>query len=99
MLQVPGVTFYSLQLDDSFDRRTGLDFRVTDLSSELTSWKLTAAAMMELDLIISVDTSCADLAGALGRPLWILTPATGLAIDASARRYALVPECSALPAA
>jgi ADP-heptose:LPS heptosyltransferase len=46
-----------------------------DLSSELTSWDLTASAMMELDLIISVDTSCAHLAGALGRPLWILTPA------------------------
>jgi hypothetical protein len=37
--------------------------------------ELTAAAMMEMDLIISVDTSCAHLAGALGRPLWILTPA------------------------
>jgi ADP-heptose:LPS heptosyltransferase len=32
--------------------------------------------MMELDLIISVDTSCAHLAGALGRPLWVLTPAS-----------------------
>jgi hypothetical protein len=76
VLQVPGVTFYSLQLDDSFDRRTGLDVRVTDLSSELTSWNLTAAAMMELDLIISVDTSCAHLAGALGRSLWVLVPAS-----------------------
>jgi hypothetical protein len=66
---------YSLQLDDSFDRRAGLDVQATDLSSELTSWDLTASAMMELDLIISVDTSCAHLAGALGRPLWILTPA------------------------
>jgi tetratricopeptide (TPR) repeat protein len=75
VLQVPGVTFYSLQLDDDFDRRTGLGIEVTDLSSDLTSWDLTAAAMMELDLIISVDTSCAHLAGALGRPLWILTPA------------------------
>jgi ADP-heptose:LPS heptosyltransferase len=32
--------------------------------------------MAELDLIISVDTSCAHLAGALGRPLWVLTPAS-----------------------
>lgn len=31
--------------------------------------------MMELDLIISVDTSCAHLAGALGRPVWILLSA------------------------
>jgi hypothetical protein len=76
VLQVPGVTFYSLQLDDSFDRRAGLGAQVNDLSSELTSWSATAAAMMGLDLIISVDTSCAHLAGALGRPLWVLTPAS-----------------------
>ena len=59
-----------------FDRRSGLDAHVTDLSSELTSWSTTAAAMMEMDLIISVDTSCGHLAGALGRPLWVLTPAS-----------------------
>jgi hypothetical protein len=76
VLQVPGVTFYSLQLDDSFDRRAGLGAQVNDLSAELTSWSATAAAMAELDLIISVDTSCAHLAGALGRPLWVLTPAS-----------------------
>jgi ADP-heptose:LPS heptosyltransferase len=70
------VTFYSLQLDDWFDRRAGIGVQVTDLSSELTSWSATAAAMVELDLVISVDTSCAHLAGALGRPLWILVPAS-----------------------
>jgi len=30
--------------------------------------------MAQLDLIISVDTSCAHLAGALGRPMWICLP-------------------------
>jgi ADP-heptose:LPS heptosyltransferase len=31
--------------------------------------------MTQLDLVISVDTSCAHLASALGRPLWIIIPA------------------------
>jgi ADP-heptose:LPS heptosyltransferase len=34
----------------------------------------TAAIVAELDLVISVDTSIAHLAGALGRPLWVLLP-------------------------
>jgi ADP-heptose:LPS heptosyltransferase len=49
---------------------------VNDLSSELTSWSATAAAVADLDVIISVDTSRAHLADALCRPLWILTPAS-----------------------
>src|SRR3954451_18520590 len=34
----------------------------------------TAALIMQLDLVISVDTSVAHLAGALGKPVWILIP-------------------------
>jgi len=34
----------------------------------------TAGLMMELDLIVTVDTSVAHLAGALGRPVWVLIP-------------------------
>jgi hypothetical protein len=63
------VQFFSLQLDDPAE----LPFAdpVEDLAPELTAWERTAAAMMQLDLIISVDTSVAHLAGALGRPVWI----------------------------
>ncbi len=46
-----------------------------DLGTELVDFRETAAAIENLDLIISVDTSVAHVAGALGKPVWILLPA------------------------
>jgi Flp pilus assembly protein TadD len=43
-----------------------------DLTADLTDFADTAALMQALDLIITVDTSVAHLAGALGRPVWLL---------------------------
>ena len=40
----------------------------------LTDFAETAALVDTLDLVISVDTSVAHLAGALGRPVWMLLP-------------------------
>ena len=48
--------------------------RVLDVSADLQDFSDTAALMMSLDLVITVDTSVAHLAGALGRPVWILLP-------------------------
>jgi ADP-heptose:LPS heptosyltransferase len=45
--------------------------RIADLGPELTDWAQTAAALTRLDLVISVDTAVAHLAGALGVPVWI----------------------------
>jgi tetratricopeptide (TPR) repeat protein len=47
---------------------------IVDLTAELTDFAETAALVSCLDLVISVDTSVAHLAGALGRPTWILLP-------------------------
>ncbi len=47
---------------------------VMPLGEHLTNFAETAAAMESLDLIISVDTAAAHLAGALGRPVWLLLP-------------------------
>jgi tetratricopeptide (TPR) repeat protein len=47
---------------------------VLDLGPELRDFSDTAAIVAQLDLVISVDTSVAHLAGGLGRPLWILLP-------------------------
>lgn len=48
--------------------------RLLNATPDLTDFADTAAAMSQLDLIISVDTSTAHLAGALGRPVWTLLP-------------------------
>jgi ADP-heptose:LPS heptosyltransferase len=49
---------------------------VLDISHELNTFADTAALVAELDLVISVDTAVAHLAGALGKPVWILLPYT-----------------------
>ena len=49
---------------------------IVDLTADLTDFTDTAALICCLDLVITVDTSVAHLAGALGRPTWILLPWT-----------------------
>jgi hypothetical protein len=47
---------------------------LTDISGELTDFGETAALIANLDLVITVDTAIGHLAGALGKPVWILLP-------------------------
>ena len=49
-------------------------FGVSDYSGRLTDWGETAAAVSQLDLVITVDTAVAHLAGALGIPVWVMLP-------------------------
>jgi tetratricopeptide (TPR) repeat protein len=48
--------------------------QLVDLSAQLADFGDTAAAIAALDLVITVDTATAHLAGALGRPVWVLLP-------------------------
>lgn len=74
LLTVPGVRFYSLQKGIAADeaRTSSLPAPIDDIAGGCRDYADTAAAIMALDLVIAVDTSVAHLAGALGRPIWML---------------------------
>jgi hypothetical protein len=66
-----GVRFFSLQLSAAAREASA---SITDLAPELTDFAQTAGAIAKLDLVISVDTAIAHLAGAMGKPVWIMPP-------------------------
>jgi tetratricopeptide (TPR) repeat protein len=79
MLKHPDIEFYSLQKGEPAESELAELVRnnwdgpdVIDVASELNDFSDTAALVENLDLVISVDTSTAHLAGALGKPVWIL---------------------------
>lgn len=69
-----GGTFFLLQKDVPAADRTFLEQNpfAADLGTEFVDFGDTAAAMANLDLIVSVDTSLAHLAGAMSKPVWTL---------------------------
>ena len=69
-------TFVSLQKDLRAGDEVVLTERsnIINLGQSLESFADTAALISHLDLVVSVDTSVAHLAGALGRPVWVLVP-------------------------
>jgi tetratricopeptide (TPR) repeat protein len=71
-------TFVSLQKDPRPDDQATLGERtaIVDFTADLTDFVETSALISCLDLVITVDTSVAHLAAALGRPTWILLPYT-----------------------
>ena len=73
LFSLTGVQFYSFQLNDIFDGCEKYP-EMIDLSTELKTFDDTAAAMKNVDLFISADTSCIHLAGAIGVKSFLLIP-------------------------
>jgi tetratricopeptide (TPR) repeat protein len=71
---IPNVTFVSLQKGEASVQAGGAPAGLTihDFTARLDSFADTAALVQNLDLVISVDTAVAHLAGALGKPVWLL---------------------------
>jgi tetratricopeptide (TPR) repeat protein len=74
---VPGVHFVSLQTGPAGKQAANppADQPIAALGGDIGDFADTAAIIAQLDLMICVDTAVAHLAGALGRPCWILVPA------------------------
>lgn len=76
-LPTDGITLFSLQKETRPGDASVLaehGDRIVDLAPSLENFTDTAAAAMALDLVISIDSAVAHLAGGLARPTWVLLP-------------------------
>ena len=76
LFQIPNTKFYSFQTFDGSERIEELrkHYDIVDIGKTLTNFSDTAGAIENLDLVISNDTSLVHIAGAMGKPCWVLLP-------------------------
>lgn len=76
MLDAPDLSFVSLQREvRDTDAAARTHPNIADWMSEMADFADTAALIAELDLVVTVDTSVAHVAGALAKPVWIMITA------------------------
>jgi Tfp pilus assembly protein PilF/ADP-heptose:LPS heptosyltransferase/SAM-dependent methyltransferase len=77
--KVPGISFISLQKGQGEDqgRQPPPGQPLLHLGDDITDFADTAAIIAQLDLLITVDSAAAHVAGALGKPVWVLLPGVG----------------------
>ncbi len=71
LAEVPGVALLSLQFGEGSEQLATAGLPITDLGSRAGPLENLAAILVNLDLLITVDTAPAHLAGALGLPFWL----------------------------
>ena len=69
---IGGANFVSLRKGDDANQLEEVSCEILDATDECENFLDTAALIEPLDLVISVDTSAAHQAGALGKPIWLL---------------------------
>ncbi|MGY3696648.1 tetratricopeptide (TPR) repeat protein [Bradyrhizobium sp. USDA 3240] len=74
LLDCPGARFVSLQIGRGREQLADFDDRILDTGAQIdtASFADAAAIIGNLDLVISIDSAIAHLAGAMGKPVWIL---------------------------
>jgi tetratricopeptide repeat protein/glycosyl transferase family 9 (putative heptosyltransferase) len=74
LASIPGVQFYSLQNGPESKQTPPTGMNWIDLSPQIADFADAAGLLAHLDLLITVDTAAAHLAGAMGKPVWTLIP-------------------------